>query len=181
MTQQLIWASNAPNLSPGIANLDGPTLPLGEVRLTALDGSQIDISSAARPIVLNLFATWCPPCVAEIPSLLRLQRQVQDVADVYVASSETQIHLKSWLNAKPFDHETFYTIDPSLIRGGLATDSIPMTWIIMPGGIIIRSIQGAHAWDDPKVMSFLRGLVVAPTTQPRSVLKSIRPKSPPTR
>ncbi len=158
-TQQVLWASQPPNLDHPDVLQDAPTLlPIHDVLIYGRDGARVDVSKATRPIVLNLFATWCPPCVAELPSLLRLRAQVLNEVDVYIASMEEPELLQSWLHKKDFDPVAFFTIEPQSIHGGLATNSIPMTWIIMPGGQIIRRVPGAHDWSDHTVVSFLRRL-----------------------
>jgi len=64
--------------------------PMPDVMVRQLDGREVALRSFAnRPVVLNLWATWCPPCRREMPALLAAQAQHPDVAFVLVNQGES--------------------------------------------------------------------------------------------
>jgi len=57
-------------------------------------------SFAGRPVVVNLWATWCPPCVREMPVLMQAQRERPDVHFVFVNQGEAPERVQAWLAAR---------------------------------------------------------------------------------
>lgn len=72
--------------------------PLPEVTLAAIDGSTIALNSyQGKPVVVNLWATWCPPCQREMPVLERAQQDNPDMHFVFVNQGETAGHVAQFL------------------------------------------------------------------------------------
>lgn len=74
-----------------------------ETKLYALDGTTTDLatlqqSQGMRPMVVNLWATWCPPCRAEMPVLERAQNERPDVLFVFVNQGEAAPTIQNFLN-----------------------------------------------------------------------------------
>jgi thiol-disulfide isomerase/thioredoxin len=68
-----------------------PAMPLPAVSLQALDGRSVDLASfKGRPVVVNLWATWCPPCRRELPVLQAAQAAHPDVDIVFANQGETR-------------------------------------------------------------------------------------------
>lgn len=77
----------------------GRTLP--ELSLPALDGQTVQLAAfAGRPTVINLWATWCPPCRREMPLLQQAQAQHQDVNFVFVDQGETSEQVARYLSSQ---------------------------------------------------------------------------------
>ncbi|MDE2275235.1 MAG: TlpA family protein disulfide reductase, partial [Burkholderiales bacterium] len=75
-----------------------PALPLPTLALTALDGSATQLSSfTGRPTVVNLWATWCPPCRREMPLLQQAQAAQPEVNFVFVNQGETRDQVARFL------------------------------------------------------------------------------------
>lgn len=65
-------------------------VPMPEVQVRRLDGTEVPLHSfGGRPLVVNLWATWCPPCRREMPVLERAQRAHPQVGFVYVNQGES--------------------------------------------------------------------------------------------
>jgi len=77
----------------------GQTLP--ELAFTSLDGSTVQLSAFnGKPTVVNLWATWCPPCVREMPVLHEAQARHGDVNFVFLNQGEDAAQVSRWLGAQ---------------------------------------------------------------------------------
>lgn len=76
-----------------------PRLP--DLSVATLEGGQMNLADfSGRPTVINLWATWCPPCVREMPMLQRAQLDHPSVNFVFVNNAESADTVKSWLAAQ---------------------------------------------------------------------------------
>ena len=72
--------------------------PLPDIALTALDGSPVSLGEyAGRPVVVNMWATWCPPCQREMAVLERAQSAYPDVSFVLVNQGEDAATIEKFL------------------------------------------------------------------------------------
>ncbi len=126
-----------------VLDLDGGEFPLGETQ--------------GKTLFLNFWATWCPPCVAEMPSIQRLYDELKDEGVAFVlVSDQRPATVRRFAQARGFTLP-FYTSEsdpPEVFR----TRGIPATFIASPDGSIVVRHVGAGRWDDEKVVEFIRGL-----------------------
>ena len=117
-------------------------------------------------VVLNFWATWCPPCVAEMPSLERLHRQMQGrgVLMLGISVDEDPVAYDAFLRNYNITFPNYR--DPQKrIPTLYGTFMYPETYIIDRQGRLVRKIIGPLEWDDPQVLEFLaRQLESPPTT-----------------
>ncbi len=102
-----------------------------------------------KPVVLNLWATWCPPCIAELPGLMDLKNDYGTKANFIFVSDENPNKVKTFLKDRGYDEKCFY-----LSRGvpsDFETGSIPTTYIISPKGKVVLKKKGAARWNSGKV------------------------------
>lgn len=113
-----------------------------------------------RVVFLNIWATWCPPCVAELPAIANLasNRRLKDVAFLCVSADESPEVVRSFLKGKNWPMTVLRATD---IPQGFATDGIPATFVVAPDGRVVVAEVGAAQWDDPSVVDFLEGLAKA--------------------
>lgn len=79
-------------------------LELPDAAFNALDGSEIRLSAlAGKPVVINLWATWCPPCRREMPALQQAQAQNKDVVFVFANQGESADTIRQYLAAENID------------------------------------------------------------------------------
>ena len=72
--------------------------PMPDVQVRRLDGTQVALHSfGGRPLVVNLWATWCPPCRREMPVLIQAQQTYPDVGFVYVNQGESLETVKRFM------------------------------------------------------------------------------------
>lgn len=83
----------------------GAVQPLPDLQLSRLDDATQSVrlsDLAGKPTVINLWATWCPPCVREMPMLFDAQRAHGDVNFVFVNQGEDRTLVTRWLQARQF-------------------------------------------------------------------------------
>ena len=107
-------------------------------------------------VVLNFWATWCPPCVEEMPSLVEMQRRMKakGVTVLAVSVDVDEGAYKQFLK----DHNvSLLTVrDPEHKSSELyGTFKYPETYVIDRGGVMRRKFIGAVDWTEPDVVELL--------------------------
>lgn len=126
---------------------------------TVSDGtSTVHLSSyRGRVVLLNFWATWCPPCIQEMPALIQLHHEHPELAIVAVSIDEDPEAYSRFLLRRHVDLITVR--DPAQKAAQLFhTDGWPETYIIDRNGIIRRKIVGDPDWSNPEIRAFLKGL-----------------------
>lgn len=111
-----------------------------------------------KVIVLNFWATWCPPCVEEMPSLVRMQSQLKDHVNVLAVSIDVDSDAYHRFLS---DHNiSLLTVrDPEQKSNSLyGTKGWPETYIIDESGIIRRKFIGPVEWTQPEMIAYLAKL-----------------------
>jgi|TARA_B110000438_G_C15568208_1_gene544208 thiol-disulfide isomerase/thioredoxin len=110
-------------------------------------------------IVFNIWATWCAPCVREMPHLDRLKKKlIEDNIEVIAISVDragTPIVEKFFHKNKISNLEILANPSGSILRK-TKTKGLPTTFLINAKGVEIGRIQGVLDWDSASVVSFLR-------------------------
>ena len=128
-----------------------PTLKGGEVELAALRG---------QVVLVNFWATWCPPCVEEIPSLQRLYHRLHDdgLEILAVDVGETRAQMEAFLADKPIDFPVLLdTHGAALKRWGIY--AFPTTLVLDRRHRIRYAVFGAFDWNSPEVTDTLAPLL----------------------
>lgn len=137
--------------------------PAPDVSVVSLaTGSPLKLSDLkGKVVLLNFWATWCPPCREEIPSMMKLNTLMAGKPFQMVAVSIDE-------GGKPaieaFFKESGFSLPTYLDATAASTKSygitgVPESFIIDRQGIIVKKIVGGVAWDSPEVLSFLDGLM----------------------
>jgi peroxiredoxin len=111
-----------------------------------------------KPVLLNFWATWCPPCIEEMPSLVQLQKQMGDKVTVIAVSEDAD---DSAYKQFVRDHGiNLLTVrDPKQTANALyGTFKFPETYVIDRDGVIKRKFIGAADWTTPEIVDYLNKL-----------------------
>jgi thiol-disulfide isomerase/thioredoxin len=125
-----------------------------DFRFQMEDGSIESLKNLSdKPIVLNFWATWCPPCVAEMPSLEKLYTDYKDKAHFVILSNEEIAKIEAFKKLRGFSLPLAKGIQqaPSLLQ----SSSIPATFILSKKGEILISEIGANNWNSDLVRNLL--------------------------
>ena len=110
-----------------------------------------------KVVLLNFWATWCQPCLVELPSLLQLHRDQPNLVILAVSIDEDPDAYTHFIARRHVDLITVR--DPSESAAKLFhTDMWPETYVIDRKGIIRSKYVGAQDWSDPEIRAFLSTL-----------------------
>jgi thiol-disulfide isomerase/thioredoxin len=110
-----------------------------------------------RVVLLNFWATWCAPCVVEMPSLIQLHHDQPGLAILAVSIDENPNAYSSFLLRRHVDLITVR--DPGQTAASLYhTEMWPETYVIDRQGVIRRKFIGPQDWSSPEVRAFLKSL-----------------------
>ena len=126
---------------------------------TVADGtSSIHLANyRGQVVLLNFWATWCGPCLIELPSLLQLHHDMPSLAILAVSIDEDPEAYSSFLIRRHVDLITVR--DPAQSSAKLYhTEMWPETYVIDRKGVIRRKFIGPQDWSSPEIRSFLKSL-----------------------
>ena len=114
-------------------------------------------------VILNFWATWCPPCIEELPSLLDLQHRLPQVTVVAISQDEDPAAYRAFLAVHQVDLLTLR--DPSArIPRLYGTEKIPESYVIDAQGIVRRKFVSAQVWTSPEIVDYLSKLAAGKLT-----------------
>lgn len=110
-----------------------------------------------RVVLVNFWASWCQPCVAELPSLLQLHHEQPDLAILAISIDEDPDAYSRFLIRRRVDLTTVR--DPSESVAKLFhTEQWPETYLIDRQGLIRRKFIGAQDWTNPEIREYIKNL-----------------------
>lgn len=116
-------------------------------------------SSKGKVIVINTWATWCPPCVAEMPSLQRLYDSYGDQVDFYFITGEERKVVDAFTEKKGYTFPVYLQRFSAPIQ--LKERSIPTTYLIAKDGKIVIKKTGAADWSSESTRAIVQELLDA--------------------
>jgi peroxiredoxin len=133
-----------------------------EFRLPALDGKQVGLADyRGKVVMVHFWATWCPPCVEEIPTLERLYRGLfgKDFALLAVSVDEGGVDaVNSFMQRNRLSLPVL--LDPGRSVAGLyGTFKFPETYLIDRNGIVRYKVIGPRDWTVPANVDIIRDIV----------------------
>lgn len=127
--------------------------------LTAIyDANDISLNELkGKVIFINYWATWCPPCIAEMPSIQSLYNDYKDKIAFIFITSDTKIKTTEFYQKNDYSLPTYNLT--SGIAPEINTRSLPTTFIIDKNGKLALKETGASNWNNVKVRQLLDDLI----------------------
>ncbi|GAB3665575.1 hypothetical protein GCM10028791_41350 [Echinicola sediminis] len=130
------------------------------IKFKDLNGKLVDMESyKGKTVFINLWATWCPPCRAEMPHISSLYEKLQeekDIAFLMVSLDEKVEKAQKYIDNKAY---TFPVVHASYgLTSVLTSQSIPTTLVVSPEGKVVFRHEGMSNFDTEEFRDFLLGL-----------------------
>lgn len=120
-------------------NLEGDTFNLLDMR--------------GKPMFINFWATWCGPCMAEMPSIEKLVKAHNGTGHIILLSHEKPEVLREYQKNRDVKLPIYYAKSvPSFVT----SESIPLTFILDKDGNIVLEKSGSADWSDPHIAELLK-------------------------
>jgi thiol-disulfide isomerase/thioredoxin len=157
--------------------VDKADAPAPAIELVGLDGRRFSLAALRGQVVfVNFWATWCPPCREEMPSMVRLGQELAArhpgrFQMVAVSVDESTDAVREFFGAPPYAGNPGVTVllDPEqratqayycAARGGFCPDlKFPESYIVDRSGRLVAYVVGPRDWSDPTARAFLEALI----------------------
>ncbi|WP_161890139.1 TlpA family protein disulfide reductase [Pontibacter russatus] len=153
--------SAAPPAAPEVTSAVAAGMAGAGFQLTGLDGKTIAFESLKGKVVfMNIWATWCPPCIAEMPNIQSLYEKVgsDKIAFVMLSVDEGGMEkVRKFIDKKGYTFPVY--MPASQFPQEFYSNAIPTTFIISPEGKIVAKQEGMAEYDTPEVREFLQSMV----------------------
>ena len=141
-----------------------PQKPAPMTPILAEDGSMMVLDRyRGKVILLNFWATWCPPCIRELPALDNLQSILggRDFTVLALSIDEADIEVPvSFVRGLGLKNLDVYLDFTGTTAKAFPLYGLPITYLIDRRGLVIGYIVGAADWDSPEAMKFLSHYIV---------------------
>jgi thiol-disulfide isomerase/thioredoxin len=145
--------------------LDQPK-PAPSTAFTQADGSDITLAAfQGRVVLLNFWATWCAPCVREMPSLDRLQAALRDEGLAVVAVSQDfagKDLVVPFFQRLSLEHLAIYLDSDGALAKAFGIGGLPTTLLIDREGRVVGGLEGPAQWDSNDAVALMRQYLQRP-------------------
>lgn len=134
-------------------NLSFPNVEEQDIQLSEYKG---------KVVLLNFWATWCPPCVKEMPSMQRLHDKFpeQDFEIVAISAGESQAAVESFMMG--LDTELTFPIlldEQGRTFKDFGIRGLPMSFLFDREGKLIKTISGSREWDEEREVQLIKSAI----------------------
>ena len=131
------------------------------LQLTDLQNKTHDLKDyQGQVVLLNFWASWCPPCVHEIPSMTRLKTQLKDQPFEILAANlaEQQPEIDAFIKEHPVNFPVLLDPKGSAVQAWKVF-AYPSTYVIDKKGVIRFALFGGHEWDEAETVKQIQALI----------------------
>lgn len=141
----------------GQANQKAPDFTLEDMQ-----GNKVSLSDfTGKVIIVNFWATWCPPCLEEMPSMEELsQKYNKDDFVLLAVNVEENSHaiVKKFLENKPYTFPVLLDQD-AIVQQLYGAYRFPETVVIGRNGVVVARVVGGRDWMDPEIVKVIDFMV----------------------
>ena len=139
------------------------TLLIGQlpsVNIKDMEGNSLNfskISNNGKPMIISFWATWCKPCVNEIPSLNNLHKKLSinnNFQVIAINIGQNKNVVEKFLNDVP-KIDFMILLDENMDLTEWSVQAIPTTFLVNNKGQVVYSVEGEKQWDSPEFISFI--------------------------
>jgi peroxiredoxin len=138
-----------------------PEKPLApDFNLTDMDGELRTLKDyRGKPVIINFWATWCPPCRAELPSMNRGWNKIKDegIAMLAVNVGEDEETIFMFMGDYPIEFGLLLDRSGEIVKQW-PVKGLPTTFVLDPEGRIVYRAIGGREWDSDILLDMVRGL-----------------------
>jgi thiol-disulfide isomerase/thioredoxin len=141
-----------------------PPQPAPAISFVDLTGNTISLSGfTGKMVLVNLWATWCEPCLREMPSLERMQSRLHDKITVIAVSQDRggSKVVEPFIDKLGLKSIKTYLDPKSAAERALKVQGLPTSFLIDGQGRILGKVEGAAEWDAPKLLDTLKSFLTA--------------------
>jgi peroxiredoxin len=129
--------------------------------LADIDGNRYRLSDyRGQVVIINFWATWCPPCRAEMPSMQRAWEQLEKegILMLGINVGEDEDTIFQFTANYPVEFPLLMDLDSRVINQW-PVRGLPTTFVVSPEGKITYRAIGGREWDDPDLLAMVRALM----------------------
>jgi len=145
---------------PAPAATEGGVAP--DFTVLGLDGKRVQLSSfRGKVVMVNFWATWCPPCKEEIPSMMKLNKSLEGKPFQMLAISIDdggKDAVEKYFRSSGYSLPAYLDADGAVSRV-YGTTGVPETFIVDRAGVIRKKIVGGMDWSSPDVLAYMNDLM----------------------
>ena len=154
LSPALIWPNTA---FSAMLPIRQPTPPMATTLLDK-EGKPLSLYVfRGMPILINFWATWCSPCLKEMPDLDQVYQSLgpENLIVLAVSMGESRERVRKFLKKRNYSFPVM--TDPEMeITRLYGVRNIPITYLVDPSGVIIGRALGPREWSEPKLLKFFR-------------------------
>ena len=116
----------------------------------------IYVTGSQAEVFINIWATWCPPCVAEMPNINSLYNKIEnkdDIVFLMISHDDEMKTARTWIKRKGFDFPVYKLASP--LPDVFETGVVPSTFVVSPEGKIVVSKTGMANYDTKRFKKYL--------------------------
>ena len=140
---------------------------LPEIQIPDLSGKTFDLESLkGKILIVNFWASWCEPCIEEVPSLVSLVKQLDGQVELIAISGDsdkTEIlsFLKSFSSLKGPNISLLWDENKMAVKA-FGVERLPETFIVGRDFKLIKKVVGSVRWDHSESVNFFKDLIKVP-------------------
>jgi peroxiredoxin len=134
--------------------------PAAQFQLPDLDGNIHRLQDyRGKPVIINFWASWCPPCRKELPSMNRAWKKIKgEVAMIAINVGEDEETIKRFMQDYPIDFQVLLDKNVSSMQMW-PINGLPTTFVVSPDGNIHYQAVGEREWDNEELLQKVKYLI----------------------